>query len=75
LSGWPRRRIFELRITADLPESSVPKEELKDFSRKVSETGRVTYRAGKHDDLILAICIALFMACSRPFVSVGELRI
>src|SRR5262249_44101609 len=41
----------ELRIAADLLEAPVLKEELRDFARKVSESGRVTYsaRSGKHD--------------------------
>lgn len=54
----------ELRIAADLLEAPVLRDELKDFNRKVSESGRITYnaRSGKHDDLILAICIALFLA-------------
>lgn len=58
----------ELKIAADLMESTALKEELRDFGRKVSESGRVTYnaRSGAHDDLILAICIALFIATNRP---------
>ena len=38
----------------------------------MSESGRVTYnaRAGAHDDLILAICIALFMATNRAWTIV-----
>jgi hypothetical protein len=45
---------------------------LRDFGRKVSESGRVTYQRprGTHDDLILAICIALFMATNRAWTSV-----
>ena len=62
----------ELKIAAELTESSALKEGLRDFGREVSESGRVTYnaRAGAHDDLILAICIALFMARNRPWTSV-----
>lgn len=67
----------ELKIAAELTESPALKEELRDFGRKVSESGRVTYnaRAGAHDDLILAICIALFMATNKPTVHQEELRI
>ena len=67
----------ELKIAADLTESPVLKEELRDFGRKVSESGRVTYnaRSGAHDDLILAICIALFIATNKPTVHRQELRI
>lgn len=58
----------ELKVAPELTESPVLKDELRDFGRKVSESGRVTYnaRSGAHDDLILAICIALFMALNRP---------
>jgi hypothetical protein len=61
----------ELKIAADLMESAALKDELRDFGRKVSESGRVTYnaRSGAHDDLILAICIALFIATNRPTTS------
>jgi hypothetical protein len=52
----------ELRIAPELPEAPVLKEELRDFNRKVSQTGHVTYNAkvGKHDDYISAIYLALF---------------
>jgi hypothetical protein len=57
----------ELRIAPELPEAPVLKDELRDFNRKVSLTGHVTYNAkvGKHDDLIMSICIALFIATNR----------
>jgi hypothetical protein len=57
----------ELKIAAELLEAPTLKNELKDFSRKVSESGRVTYnaRSGAHDDLILSICIALHVALNR----------
>lgn len=52
----------ELEIAADLLDAPALHEELKDFSRKVSESGRVTFnaRSGAHDDLVLAVAIALF---------------
>lgn len=67
----------ELKIAADLTESPALKGELQDFARKVSESGRVTYnaRSGAHDDLILAICIALFFATHRHSSEISELRI
>jgi hypothetical protein len=45
-------------------------EELRDFQRKVSESGRATYdaRSGAHDDLILCCAIALF-SCLNETVS------
>jgi hypothetical protein len=67
----------ELKIAAALTEAGALQDELKDFSRKVSEAGRVTFsaRSGKHDDLVLSICIALFMACNRMSAGCEELRI
>jgi hypothetical protein len=57
----------ELRIAPELAEAPVLREELLDFSRKVSETGHVSYNAkvGKHDDEIIAVCLCLFMATTR----------
>ena len=54
----------ELEIAEALTDSPALREELKDFARKVSESGRVTFnaRAGAHDDLVLAVAIALFAA-------------
>ena len=67
----------ELRIAPELSEAAVLKDELRDFNRKVSETGHVTYnaRVGKHDDLIIAVCLCLFMATNRREVSVEPLGI
>ena len=67
----------ELKIAEALQESEALKNELKDFARKVSESGRVTFnaRSGSHDDLVLALAITLFAALNRPFFSVEELRI
>ena len=64
----------ELKIAADLTESPALKEELRDFGRKVSESGRVTYnaRSGAH---VLAICIALFIATNKPTVHREELLV
>lgn len=41
--------------------------ELKDFQRKVSETGRATYdaRSGTYDDLILSCAIGMWFATDR----------
>jgi hypothetical protein len=50
-------------------------EELKDFQRKVSDAGRATYnaRVGAHDDLVLAVAIALWFATNMPTCKVEEL--
>jgi hypothetical protein len=52
----------EFKIAPEISANLV--EELKDFQRKVSESGRATYdaRSGTHDDLILACAIGLWFA-------------
>jgi hypothetical protein len=57
----------ELRFAASLAESAALADELKDFRRHVGAAGRATYsaRAGKHDDLVLAVAIATWWA-SKP---------
>jgi hypothetical protein len=52
----------ELRIAKELSEATVLADELRDFRRLVSEAGRASYsaRAGKHDDLVLSVAIALW---------------
>jgi hypothetical protein len=59
-----RSHTGELRIAAAASDAGALKEELKDFKRKVSEAGRATYsaRVGAHDDLVLCVAIALWMA-------------
>jgi hypothetical protein len=52
-------------------------EELREFQRKVSESGRSTYdaRSGAHDDLILSCAIALWWATSETISSVRPLHL
>jgi hypothetical protein len=54
----------ELRIAAGIRDAG----ELKDFQRKVSDAGRSTWatRTGGHDDLVLAVAIALWFAIEDP---------
>lgn len=58
----------ELRFAADLREADAMREELRDFTRKVSAAGRFSFsaREGKHDDLVLAVAIGLWAAAGRP---------
>lgn len=58
----------ELRFAAEIGEASALAEELKDFRRHVTDAGRATYQArtGRHDDLVLAVAIALWWADERP---------
>jgi hypothetical protein len=57
----------ELRFAAEVTEAHVLAEELKDFRRHLTSSGRATYQArtGKHDDLVLAVAIALLWAVER----------
>jgi hypothetical protein len=50
---------------------------MRDFQRKISDAGRFSWnaKAGKHDDLINAIAINLWMCTALPTVSVEEWRI
>jgi hypothetical protein len=54
----------ERRILRSLPDASVLMSELQDFRAEVSDTGawRFGARSGKHDDLVLALAIALWRA-------------
>ena len=58
----------ELKIAPDLHEAAALKEELRDFRRHVSAAGRYSYdaRTGKHDDLVLAVALALWSFVGRP---------
>jgi hypothetical protein len=53
-----------LRIGATLPHASTFQRELRDFRVKISKAAHETYdaREGSHDDLVLALAIALFAA-------------
>jgi hypothetical protein len=65
----------ELKIASNIADAGALKDELQDFARKVSESGRVTFnaRSGSHDDLVLSLAIALFFALNRPTFSREEL--
>lgn len=57
----------ELKIAPDLAESDVLRDELKDFRRHVNSAGRTSFeaRVGKHDDLVLAVALALWNFVGR----------
>jgi hypothetical protein len=63
----------ELRISNALSEAPALRDELKDFQRKIAETGRSTWtaRTGQHDDLVLALAIGVWAAVGRPRSDVG----
>jgi hypothetical protein len=53
-----------LQIAAQLPDAEALKSELLDFRATVNEMGRWTFgaRVGKHDDLVLALALAVWRA-------------
>jgi hypothetical protein len=62
-----------LRFASTLHEADTMRTELLDFRRQLSAVGRASYnaRAGKHDDLVLAVCIACWWL-SRPLPPMAE---
>jgi hypothetical protein len=58
----------ELHFAAALQEAGAMREELKDFRRHIGAAGRYSYeaRVGKHDDLVLAVAIAVWWAVRPP---------
>lgn len=56
-----------LRIAASLPDAAVLARELQDFRVRFTEAGNATFsaREGQHDDLVLALALAVF-GLSRP---------
>ena len=55
----------ELRIAASLPDAPVLLRELQDFRVHFTESGNATFNAreGAHDDLVLALALAVFGLC------------
>ncbi len=57
-----------LKIASSLPNAKVLERELKDFEVKITDTGHATFgawREGAHDDLVLALAIASWLARTR----------
>lgn len=57
----------ELRIAASLPDAAVLMRELQEFRVRFTDAGNATFNAreGAHDDLVLALALAVF-GLSRP---------
>jgi hypothetical protein len=64
-----------LLIAKSLPHATLLKKELRDFRVKISKSAHETYEAreGQHDDLLLSVCVALFVAehPGRKWLPVG----
>jgi hypothetical protein len=57
-----------LKIAPALPEAKTLTEELLDFRYEITRSGNDTYgvwREGDHDDLVLALCLAVWAAVKR----------
>ena len=57
----------ELKFAVGLGEEQAFKQELSEFRMRHTDTGRLTFgaREGRHDDLVLALCVALWRAQER----------
>jgi hypothetical protein len=57
-------QLGELRIHDEIPEAAILRRELEHFEVGYTGTGHMTFnaRVGKHDDLVLALAIALWGA-------------
>ncbi|MGY8681193.1 hypothetical protein Q2941_25845 [Bradyrhizobium sp. UFLA05-153] len=62
----------ELHVAAALTEAESLRDELRDFQRHVTASGANTWsaRAGKHDDIVLAVSYGIWWATSGPQISV-----
>lgn len=62
----------ELRIAATLPDAPVLLRELQEFRVKFTEAGNATWNAreGAHDDLVLALALAVYGVGRSPVVRV-----
>ncbi|MET3990586.1 hypothetical protein [Bradyrhizobium sp. RT10b] len=67
----------ELHVAAELSEADSLRDELRDFQRHVTASGANTWsaRAGKHDDIVLAVSYGIWWATSGPRTDRWELRI
>ncbi|MDR7029821.1 hypothetical protein [Rhizobium rosettiformans] len=64
-----------VKIARDLPHAATLAAELADMRRKVSVAGHASYgvwREGAHDDLVLALAIAVWQAERRPMTSAAD---
>jgi len=61
-----------LKISGVLPHARTLEKELKDFEVKITDSGHATFgawREGAHDDLVLALAIATYLAKGRNDLS------
>jgi hypothetical protein len=65
----------QLKIADSLAEADVLRDELKDFRRHVSAAGHYSYSArnGKHDDLLLSTCLAMWGLIGLPKSPVAQI--
>lgn len=68
----------ELKFSPALAEADALRQEFSEFRMRTTDSGRLTFgaREGRHDDLVLALAVAVWRAQARmrgPGVSVGRL--
>jgi hypothetical protein len=61
---WKFLSSERLVIAKTLPHAATLKQELRDFRVRVSKSANEIYEAreGAHDDLLLSLCVGLFVA-------------
>ncbi len=66
----------ELRIARAMPEAATLVEELRDFRVSFNATGYASFgaRTGRHDDLVLAVAVAVWLASQTTAWQVVTLR-
>jgi hypothetical protein len=57
-----------LKVAAELPLAATLVQEMKDFKARVTPAGHEVFegRVGRHDDLLLAVAVAMFVAEHVP---------
>ncbi len=66
----------DLRIPRALPDAAVLTRELQEFRVKYTDAGNATFNAreGEHDDLVLALAIAVFGLSESTCATAASLR-
>lgn len=67
----------QLKIPRAMPEAAVLTRELQDFRVRYTDAGNATFaaREGQHDDLVLALALAVF-GLSRPeYATAADLKV
>jgi hypothetical protein len=67
-----------LKIAGKLPEADTLARELQNFQVKINDNAHDSYgawREGTHDDLVLAVALALWTATEKPVATIERFRL